>query len=371
MNKEELIEAVAAQSDMAKDAAGKAVDALLKTVTEVLHSQKKVSLIGFGTFTVRERVARTGRNPSTGEVIQIPAAKIPAFKPDKAFRDAVGNDRTGSGYPRSKEEGIEKVRRLEPLPETKRQLFLLSGNKCAFLGCEQILLDQSGHFVGEICHIEAANEGGERFNPKKTNEQRRHISNLVLMCPTHHGVTDKVSEFPVSRMQEIKHSHESKAYSDNGLTSSEIETFVDATFLDVAPILNNVNELPLNDYGLMNSEIISSVNSLIQVVSRIPRQTRSLYAHCILASFGDDSLEFDPREVRNRLGVTDNVVIEHAVILQRYRLMSDVDNDDHPHRLSQYIISPQSNDNQILYFTTTAASGTDTRPTNTLFTILT
>lgn len=71
---------------------------------------------------------------------------------------------------------MEKVRRLEPLPETKRQLFLLSGNKCAFPGCEQILLDQFGHFIGEICHIEAANEGGERFNPHQTNEQRRHIS---------------------------------------------------------------------------------------------------------------------------------------------------------------------------------------------------
>lgn len=244
---------------------------------------------------------------------------------------------------------MEKVRRLEPLPETKRQLFLLSGNKCAFPGCEQILLDQFGHFIGEICHIEAANEGGERFNPHQTNEQRRHISNLVLMCPTHHGVTDNISEFPVSRMQEIKSTHESKAITGNGLTSSQVETFVDATFVNAPPLLVNVNELPLDDYGLTSDEIINSVNLLIQVISRIPRQTRSLYAHCILSSFGDDYLEFEPREVRNRLGITDNVVIEHAALLQRYGLMSDVDNDDYPHRLSQGIISPQRDDSQIWF----------------------
>lgn len=250
----------------------------------------------------------------------------------------------------SKEEvNMEKVRRLEPLPETKRQLFLLSGNKCAFPGCEQILLDQFWHFIGEICHIEAANEGGERFNPNQTNEQRRAISNLVLMCPNHHGVTNNVSEYPVSRMQEIKLSHERKAYSGNGLTSSDAEIFIDATFGTAVPTLCNVNALPLHDYGLTSDEIIYSVNSLIQVISRIPRKTRSLYAHCIIASFGDDYLEFDPREVRNRLGTTDIVFIEHAVLLQKYGLMSDFDNDDYPHRLSQYITSPQRDDNQIWF----------------------
>jgi hypothetical protein len=241
---------------------------------------------------------------------------------------------------------MEKVRRLEPLPETKRKLFLLSGNKCAFPGCEQILLDKFEHFIGEICHIEAANGGGERFNLNQTNEQRRDISNLVLMCRNHHGVTNNVSEYLVSRMQEIKFSHESKAYSGNGLTSSDAETFIDATFVNAVPELNNVNGLPLNDFGLGSDEIINSVNSLIQVISKIPRQTRSLYAHCILASFGDDYLEFDPREVRNRVKTTDNVFIEHAALLQRYGLMSDVDNDEYPHRLSQYITSPQTDDNQ-------------------------
>lgn len=244
---------------------------------------------------------------------------------------------------------MAKVRRLEPLPETKRQLFLLSGNKCAFPGCEQVLLDQFGHFVGQICHIEAAKEVGERFNHNQTNEERRHISNLVLMCPTHHGVTNNVIEYPVSRMQEIKHAHESKAYTGNGLTASDAELFIDSTFANNTTLLKNLDELPFHDFGLTSQEIIDVANDFIQVISRVPRKTRSLYAHCMLSSHGDDFLEFDPREVRDRLQTTNNVFIEHTSILQRYNLLSDVDDDEYPHALRQYVIPPMRDDLQLWF----------------------
>ncbi len=89
MNKAELIEAVAEQADMSKADAGRAVDAIVSTITGAMQKQDDVSLIGFGTFTVRERAARSGRNPQTGETIQIAAAKVPAFKAGKALKDAV------------------------------------------------------------------------------------------------------------------------------------------------------------------------------------------------------------------------------------------------------------------------------------------
>ena len=89
MNKAELIEAVAEQTDMSKADAGRAVDAIVNTITDAMKKQDDVSLIGFGTFTVRERAARSGRNPQTGETIQIAAAKVPAFKAGKALKDAV------------------------------------------------------------------------------------------------------------------------------------------------------------------------------------------------------------------------------------------------------------------------------------------
>lgn len=89
MNKAELIEAVAEQTDMSKADAGRAVDAIVNTITDAMKKQDDVSLIGFGTFTVRDRAARSGRNPQTGETIQIAAAKVPAFKAGKALKDAV------------------------------------------------------------------------------------------------------------------------------------------------------------------------------------------------------------------------------------------------------------------------------------------
>lgn len=89
MNKAELIEAVAESAEMTKAEAGRAIDAVVSSITAAMQKQDDVSLIGFGTFTVRERAARAGRNPQTGETIQIKAAKVPAFKAGKALKDAV------------------------------------------------------------------------------------------------------------------------------------------------------------------------------------------------------------------------------------------------------------------------------------------
>lgn len=89
MNKAELIEAVAVAADLNKAVATRAVDAMLSGITEALKKGEQVALVGFGTFEVRERAARTGRNPQTGESIDIKAAKAPAFKAGKALKDAV------------------------------------------------------------------------------------------------------------------------------------------------------------------------------------------------------------------------------------------------------------------------------------------
>ncbi|AJD91310.1 MULTISPECIES: HU family DNA-binding protein [Jeotgalibacillus] len=89
MNKTELINAVAESAELSKKDATKAVDAVFDTVQDALAKGDKVQLIGFGNFEVRERAARKGRNPQTGEEIEISASKVPAFKPGKALKDAV------------------------------------------------------------------------------------------------------------------------------------------------------------------------------------------------------------------------------------------------------------------------------------------
>jgi DNA-binding protein HU-beta len=89
VNKTELIEAIAASADIPKAAAGRALDAVVENITAALKNGDSVVLVGFGTFAVKERAARTGRNPQTGKEIQIAASKVPGFKAGKALKDAV------------------------------------------------------------------------------------------------------------------------------------------------------------------------------------------------------------------------------------------------------------------------------------------
>lgn len=89
MNKAELIDAVADAADVSKAAATRAVDGALEAITKALKKGDSVTLVGFGTFSVRKRAARQGRNPRTGEVIKIKASKAPGFKAGKAFKDAL------------------------------------------------------------------------------------------------------------------------------------------------------------------------------------------------------------------------------------------------------------------------------------------
>ena len=89
MNKAELIDAVAAEAGLSKADAGRAVDAVVDSVSSALSKGQQVSVVGFGTFSVKHRAARSGRNPRTGETIQIAASNVPGFKAGKALKDAV------------------------------------------------------------------------------------------------------------------------------------------------------------------------------------------------------------------------------------------------------------------------------------------
>lgn len=89
MNKSELIAEVATKAEITKKDADAAVTAVIDVITESLKQGEKVQLVGFGTFEVRDRAAREGKNPATGETIQIEATKVPAFKAGKALKDAV------------------------------------------------------------------------------------------------------------------------------------------------------------------------------------------------------------------------------------------------------------------------------------------
>lgn len=98
--------------------------------------------------------------------------------------------------------------RLPVKPLVLRALFAKSGNLCAYPGCTHELVNAKNKFVAEVCHIEAAEPGGERYNPTQNDEQRRAFDNLLILCHKHHIETDEVEEYPVERMREIKANHD-------------------------------------------------------------------------------------------------------------------------------------------------------------------
>ena len=88
MNKSQLIEKIATGADISKSAAERALNSFIEATSQELQAENKVSIVGFGTFSVKHRAARTGRNPQTGEAIDIAAKNIPSFKPGKTLQDA-------------------------------------------------------------------------------------------------------------------------------------------------------------------------------------------------------------------------------------------------------------------------------------------
>lgn len=98
--------------------------------------------------------------------------------------------------------------RLPVKPTILRALFAKSGNLCAYPGCTHELVNLKNTFVAEVCHIEAAETGGARYNPAQNDEQRRAFGNLLILCHKHHIETDEIEEYPVARMKQIKADHE-------------------------------------------------------------------------------------------------------------------------------------------------------------------
>lgn len=123
------------------------------------------------------------------------------------------------------------AKRLVPKPETLRHLYLLSGNVCAFPKCSIVMIDKNGTMIGEVCHIEAAEEGGPRFNPKMNNEDRRKEENLFLLCPTHHRAADAAPKnYTVAKLKSMKANHEEKFREIDQTLQQRFENqFVDQT----------------------------------------------------------------------------------------------------------------------------------------------
>jgi len=232
---------------------------------------------------------------------------------------------------------VEEVKRLEPKMKVLRELYLKSGNQCAFPGCVRVIIDSDGNFVGQVCHIEAAEKGGERFNPKMTNEERRAFSNLMLMCYDHHVVTNNVAAYRVERLKQMKADHEAKFTDIAGVIRGSI---VDHTKMVTATYPSSLTRY-CEVYGLSKdrrspsiSELIERFNQFADQLSKLPISTREILV--ILVERADEydlgsssqGMRVLPSEIEFVTGLKRKQLKDHLDILKQHQFASIITCED-------------------------------------------
>ena len=226
----------------------------------------------------------------------------------------------------------EKAKRLKPTVEVLRELYLKSGNQCAFPGCYNAMGDDNGNFIGQICHIEAAEAGGERFNPNMTNEERRAFDNLMLMCYEHHIVTNDVVKYPVCELKRMKREHEEKFSSViQKMRNSVIDYGIANQYFKVMTCkrLSDVMEFGCTDEeNLENAKVL---NGLIDKLVDVPIETRYLLAIMVTRSFDDmlGGCMVPLHEIEAATGKNASFIMNHIEILNRRGVISEPDTDEY------------------------------------------
>lgn len=225
----------------------------------------------------------------------------------------------------------EKVKRLHPKPEVLRELYMKSGNQCAFPGCHNCLIDENGNFIGQVCHIEAAEKGGERFNPNMTNEERRAFDNLILLCYEHHVITNNVIEYSVEKLKLMKKNHED-IYA--GIIQKMVDSVKDYGYVTNYKESKKCQKLSdVLQYGCTAEENLENAKILNEIIKKmidIPIETRQLLAIMISRSFEDNlwNCVIPLFEVEKAIGKNAVYINPHLDIMQRRNIMSKAEMDE-------------------------------------------
>jgi len=169
----------------------------------------------------------------------------------------------------------QKAKRLAPKGDTLRELFLKSGNLCAFPGCGALMMDSEGTFVGQVCHIEAAEEEGERFNSTMTNEERRDVSNLMLMCYLHHQKTNEVTAYSAAKLCQMKADHEGRFSRPDRAILETLRDWTEADAPTAALNLQHMNKvLDWQCTSIQLQEAIDELNAYVDRLRNVPINLR-------------------------------------------------------------------------------------------------
>ncbi len=219
----------------------------------------------------------------------------------------------------------EEPKRLPPRLAVRQRLFALSLNRCAFPGCQARLVNHEGVFVGQLCHIEAALPGGERFNWRQSNEQRRAFENLILLCYPHHRVTNNALAYPLYRLRAMKQAHERAAFSAP-LNGDLTDRFLDESLRSEFVMPRNLEQLDLEG---LERDFFDHAPVLLTRIAEQPQKARSLYAHAFCrAIVGDLFMCFALSELEIALQVPTGALDAHLGILIRAGLLTEGDSNN-------------------------------------------
>lgn len=172
--------------------------------------------------------------------------------------------------------------RKSPNIQTIRALFAKSGNRCAFPGCHHPLISDSNNFISQICHIEAAEPKGQRYNPGQTDEERRSYDNLILLCYPHHIETNNVQLYTVDELKRIKYQHEGQfdmnPYKIDETALYKIMIEMDEYWLSIDKA-NRIDHV-CKEFGIVinvNSSFIELINEIKQIIGTIESLVNALH----------------------------------------------------------------------------------------------
>lgn len=233
----------------------------------------------------------------------------------------------------------EVVKRLPPTQKVLRKLYLLSGNNCAMENCSHVLINSSGTMVGHICHIEAAEEKGPRFRKTMSNEDRRAIDNLLLLCTAHHAIVDdkaNAKKWTVAKLQALKRNHE-KNFSEIGETLERAfaRQFNDKTAATPVHQPQSLAKLLAHpDFaGMTKNDKRSAIKGFGKFAEKLavtPEEIREFMYGIIARSFTlkHDVANVHVEDVRDALDVSPAEINRFCAALGRYELGALHEEDD-------------------------------------------
>lgn len=163
----------------------------------------------------------------------------------------------------------EKAKRLAPEKDTLSLLFSLSGNVCAFPGCDHPIFNGKNKLIAQVCHIEAALEGGERHNSNSSNDDRRQFENLLVLCYAHHIETDDTEFYTVKKMRELKLNHEKQFRGQFKPTQQQIDIAYEIELKNTLGRIEANTDKILHSQGLQTGDIGDIKSTLAMLTAKL------------------------------------------------------------------------------------------------------